>query len=83
MNAQNIKKFSLKNLDFYKSLKIYVIIILNLPANLFWFVLFCTKRRCLQTEPQLNIEIEDGRKAPLLKSSRYKWDRPLEKEEVS
>ena len=57
MNAQNIKKFSPKNLDFYKSLKIYVIIILNLPANLFCFVLFCTKRRCLQIEPQLNIEI--------------------------
>jgi len=28
------------------------------------FVLYCTKRRCSQTKPQLKVEIKDGREEP-------------------
>ena len=33
------------------------------------FVLYCTKRRCLQIKPQLKVEIKDGRGAPKDSSS--------------
>ena len=34
-------------------------------GNFFVFVLYCTKRRCsVLTDPQLKVEIEDGREAP-------------------
>jgi len=35
----------------------------NIIKTFFVIVLYCTKRRCLQIEPQLKVEIEDEREA--------------------
>ena len=62
MNDQNFKKIELKSFLFLKNFE-------NAPknimksANLFVFVLYCTKR-CSEMKPQLKVEIEDGREAP-------------------
>jgi len=55
-----------------KSLKIYFVKILKMREKILWnpltflvvFVLYCTKRRCFQTKPQLKVEIKDGREEP-------------------
>ena len=66
MDAQNYKNLCPKVFDFYRILKMQCAkkILLNLEL-FFDIVLYCTKRRCSQIEPQLKVEIEDGRKVIL------------------
>ena len=60
MNEQNLKNLFLKVFYFCKIFKMREKILRN-PQTFFVFVLYCTKRRCSQIKPHIEVEIEDGR----------------------
>ena len=62
MDAQSFKKLYPKAFNLHELLKTHEKIFEN-PRTFFLFVLYCTKRRCSQIEPQLKVKIEDERKA--------------------
>ena len=65
MDAQNYKNLCSKVNYFCKILKMREKILGN-PQILFCSCFYCTKRRFSQKEPQLKVEIENRREAPLI-----------------
>ena len=60
MNVKNYKNLCPTVFDFCKIKKMREKILLNPRTFLFVIVLYYTKRRCSQIEPQLKVKIEDG-----------------------
>jgi len=57
MNAQNYTNLCSTEFDFCKILK------MRKKSYLIRELFYCTKKRCSQIEPQLKVELEDGRGA--------------------
>jgi len=62
METQNYKNLCPKVFAFRKILKMCEKILLNM-RTFFVFVLYCTKRKSSQIEPQLKVEMEDRHEA--------------------
>ena len=57
LNSHDLQQHVQKILSFF-NVKMREKILLN-PRTFFVFVLYCTKSRCSQIEPQLKVKIED------------------------